>query len=73
MSDVPPDSGVLSSGITSPAVGYPPQDTRARVADLENIREKLEEQLATANKVAILCVAMVICAGCYGDVCWLLW
>ncbi|XP_063674176.1 unconventional myosin-Va-like isoform X5 [Bolinopsis microptera] len=50
MSDVPPDSGVLSSGITSPAVGFPPHDPRARVADLENIREKLEEQLATANK-----------------------
>ena len=53
MSDVPPDSGVLSSGITSPAVGFPAQDPRTRVADLENIREKLEAQLATANKVAM--------------------
>lgn len=65
MSDAPPDSGVLSSGITSPAV--PPfQDPRVRVADLEQIREKLEAQLATANKVR--CVAMVMRDGCCGDV-----
>ena len=58
MSDVPPDSGVLSSGIASPAVGISSpavggQDPRARIADLENIREKLEAELESANKVVI--------------------
>ena len=65
MSDAPPDSGVLSSGITSPAVP-PSLDPRTRVADLEQIREKLEAQLAAANKVRH--VAIVMCAGCYGNV-----
>ena len=87
MSDVPPDSGVLSSGIASPAVGIASpavggQDPRARIADLENIREKLEAELESANKVAkwsvqqcdeiawrCVLVAMMTCASCYGDVC----
>ena len=56
MSDIPPDSGVLSSGVMSPAVAAgvlsPLVDaSRAKVADLEAIRGKLVTELAEANKV----------------------
>lgn len=56
-SDAMPDSGVLSSGITSPASLLPPPaacDLRTRVADLENLRDQLTADLAGANKVALI-------------------
>ena len=47
LSELPPDSGVLSSGVTSPCA-VPAVE---KVAELELIREKLMVELSRANKV----------------------
>ena len=49
LSDLPPDSGVLSSGVVSPAAFT--DTNKAKVAELELIREKLTAELVVAKKV----------------------
>ena len=52
MSDMPADSGVISSGVASPSAGET-NELRSKLNLLEEIKNKLSFELTQANKVQI--------------------